>query len=468
MPPDPPVYQSPFSWRYGSLAMRALWSEEALRRSWRRIWLALAEAQQEAGLVTPEQTADLRAHLDDIDLTQAARIEAEIRHDLMAEVRVYAGQCPVGGGIIHLGMTSMDVKDNADVLRQRDALDIILAGLDRLLTLFAEHIEQRADQPCIGWTHLQPAEPTTIGYRLALYAQDLLADEEDLRRLRAILRGKGIKGAVGTGASFADLLAGAGTAPAELEERVMNRLGLQAFPAASQTYPRRQDWVLITALAGLAGTLYRFAFDLRVLQSPPIGEWLEPFGARQVGSSAMPFKRNPISAENLDSLGRFVAALPRVAWDNAAHSLLERTLDDSANRRSVIPEAFLAVDEMLRVAGRIVEGLQINEHAVAANLQRYGAFAATERVLMALARAGADRQTMHEAIREHSLAAWAAVQAGEANPLADRLCADPALTAYLPPASIRALMDATAHIGDAPRRARLIAQAIVDSRPPAA
>src|SRR5574341_377038 len=270
-----------------------------------------------------------------------------------------------------------------------------------------------------------------------MYAQDLLEDEADLRRLRTSLRGKGIKGAVGTRASYDHLLAGTSVSPADLEARVMN---------------------------GLGGTIYRFAFDLRLLQSPALGEWSEPFGEKQVGSSAMPFKRNPVSAENLDSLGRYLAALPRVAWDNAAHSLLERTLDDSANRRSIIPEAFLIADEMLRVTTRIVQGLQIDERRVALNMARYGVFAATERVLMELARAGADRQIMHERIRDHSMAAWESVRMGEENPLVGLLAADPELVKYLPSDRIRALMDALQYIGDAPQRARTIADKIHNSR----
>ncbi len=457
-------YESPFSWRYGSDEMRALWSETATRRRWRRVWVALAEAQSEAGLVTAAQLKELRAHADDVNLSRASEIEAEIRHDLVAELRVYAEQCPTAGGILHLGATSMDVKDNADVLAQQEALDLILGKLGALLLAFAEQIERWADVPCIGWTHLQPAEPTTVGYRLAVYAQDLLADESDLRRLRASLKGKGIKGAVGTGASFGELLEGTPITPADLERRVMALLGLDAFPVTNQTYPRRQEWAILNGLAGLAMTLYRFAFDLRVLQSPPIGEWSEPFGDKQVGSSAMPFKRNPISAESLDSLGRYVAVLPRVLWDDAAHSLLERTLDDSANRRIVIPEAFLATDEIVQVALRLVAGLRIDEVMVARNLARFAAFAATERVLVALSRAGANRQDMHERIRQHSLAAWEAVRANQPNPLADLLATDPMLTAHIPAETIRSLMDASHYTGDAPYRAREMAEAIRAAR----
>ncbi len=454
------IYQSAFSWRYGSDTMRALWSEEEKRHRWRQAWLALAEAQHAAGLVSAEQAADLRDHVDDIHMQRAHEIEAEIRHDVMAEIKTYAEQCRVGGGIIHLGATSMDITDNAEVTRQRDALDLILDALRALLDAWAGQIDRYADTVCMGWTHLQPAEPTTVGYRLALYAQDLLADEDAVRRVRANLRGKGLKGAVGTRASYADLLIEGEMTPAELEDRFMSSLGLAAFPLAHQTYPRRQDRDLVTALADLAGTLYRFGFDLRILQSPPIGEWHEPFAKKQVGSSAMPFKRNPIRAENLDSMGRYVAAMPRIAWDNAAHSLLDRTLDDSANRRMMIPQTFLAVDEMIRVSHGLIEGLHVDEAAAAANLDRYGAFAATERVLMALGRAGADRQAMHELIREHSMAAWAAIRMGAPNPLVEALAANPMVLKYLSRDDVRVLMNASNYVGDAPQRAREMAHAV--------
>ncbi len=459
---DHETYVSPMSWRYGSDEMRHIWSEGHKRRLWRRIWVALAEAEAELGLVTPAQVADLRAHADQVDVERALQIEAEIKHDLMAEVRVFAAQCPVGGGIIHLGATSMDVKDNADVLRLRDSLDLLLARLRALLADLADRIEERADQACMGYTHLQPAEPTTVGYRLAQYGLDLLIDLEELQRVRDRLRGKGFRGATGTSASYTQLLASlpGGPTAADLEARVLARLGLEAFPVATQTCTRKQDWLVLNSLAGLAGSLYRFAFDLRVLQAQPFGEWSEPFGHRQVGSSAMPFKRNPETAETLDSLARLVAALPRVAWDNAAHSLLERTLDDSANRRLILPEAFLAGEELLRRAHSILRGLVIHDEAVAHHLKAYGTFAATERLLMELVKAGADRQAMHERIRQHSLAAWAAIGQGAPNPLAESLAADPQVLAFLPADRVRLLLEAGAYVGDAPRRARELATAI--------
>jgi adenylosuccinate lyase len=454
------TYLSPLSWRYGSAEMRQIWSEVHKRRLWRRIWVALAEVQVEFGLVTPEQATELRAHAGDIDVDRAHQIEAEIKHDLVAEIRAFAEQCPVGGGIIHLGATSMDIKDNAKALNLRDGLDLVLDRLRTLLAHLADLIEARADQACMGYTHLQPAEPTTVGYRLAQCGQDLLTDLQELQRVRNGLKGKGIKGATGTSASYTQLLSSVGAEPRDLERRVMAKLELEAFPVATQTYPRKQDWLILNALAGLAGSLYKFAFDLRILQAQPFGEWSEPFGNRQVGSSAMPFKRNPENAETMDSLARLVATLPRVAWDDAAHSLLERTLDDSGNRRLILPQAFLLVDELLRRADRILRGLNIHDEEVARKLAIYGTFAASERLLMELVKAGADRQEMHEVIRLHSLAAWSAIEGGEVNPLSERLAADPQVLAFLPAERVQALLDAENYVGDAPQRARGLAGAI--------
>jgi adenylosuccinate lyase len=476
-------YQSPFSRRYGSEAMRTLWSEQHKRLLWRRIWVALAEAQQEMGIVSGAQVDDLRVHANDVteaSIARALEIEREIHHDLMAEVRAYAEQCSLGGGIIHLGATSMDIEDNADALRLRAACDLTLIALRDLIQTWAAQVERYADLPTMAFTHLQPAEPTTVGYRLAQYLQDLLMDLEELQQARDAIKGKGFKGAVGTSASYLELIdddkvarrqgsrgdeetkflvsVSPGTSISHaIEEGVLRKLDISAFPAATQTYPRKQDLRVMNALAGIAQSLYKFAFDLRVLQSPPIGEWAEPFGAKQVGSSAMPFKRNPINAEKIDSLARYVAALPRVMWDNAAHSLLERTLDDSANRRAVLPDAFLAVDEILRVAAGVIKDVRINTAQIERNMRAYGPFAATERLLMAVSKAGANRQEMHELIREHSLAAWAALNAGEPNSLVESLCADPAVLRYVSAEDARALLNADVYVGDAPDRARGLA-----------
>jgi adenylosuccinate lyase len=438
--------------------MRRIWSEAHKRRLWRQIWVALAETQTEYGLVTPEQAADLKAHAEQIDIPRALEIEAQIHHDLMAELRLFAEQATVGGGALHLGATSTDIEDNADVLRLRQSLDLVTEQLRALLLRFAEKIEAYADLPLIAFTHLQPAEPSTLGYRLAGYAQDLLMDLEALRDVRVNLRGKGFKGAVGTGAAYAELV-GAERLK-EFEQKLSARLELPFFPVATQVYPRKQDYQTISALAGLGGSLYKFAFDLRLLQSPPVGELSEPFGRMQVGSSAMPFKRNPINAEKIDSLARALAQMPRLAWDNAAHSLLERTLDDSANRRSLLPEAFLIADELLQVSERILSGLVVNHSAMRRNLEIYAPFAALERALMALSKAGADRQAMHERLRQHSMQAWEAIQAGKPNPLAELLAQDGEFRRYLRDEDIARLIDASHHLGDAPQRTRELAAKI--------
>ena len=451
-------YLSPFSWRYGSADMRHIWSEVYKRRLWRRVWVSLAEVQAEYGLVQSEQAAELRLHIDQVDIRRAFEIEGQIHHDLMAELKTFAEQSPLGGGILHLGATSADIEDNADALRIGQALDLILVNLRSTLLSLADKIDQWAQTPLMGFTHLQPAEPTTLGYRLAGYGQDLLMDLEDLSRVRRGLRGKGFKGAVGTGASYAELV-GVDNLD-EFEAKLSTKLDLRFFPVTTQVYPRKQEYRILSALAGLGGSLYKFAFDLRLLQSPPVGELSEPFGLKQVGSSAMPFKRNPINAEKIDSLARSLAQLPHIAWDNAAHSLLERTLDDSANRRSILPEAFLIADELLGVTQRIIDGLQVNEAAIKRNLSVYGPFAGTERVLMALSKAGGDRQVMHERLRELAMSAWRSVELGQENPLTSMVSSEPEFLEFLSEEQLVSLLDASQYLGNAPGRAKEMSQAI--------
>ena len=451
-------YLSPFSWRYSSPEMRSLWSETQKRLHWRQIWLALAEVEMELNLVSPEQVVDLRDHVEDVDIERALVIEAEINHDLMAELKAYAEQCPIGGKILHLGATSMDIEDNADAIRLRKSIEIILNKLDHLLVQLANQVERWVDLPVIAYTHLQPAEPTTLGYRLAQYAQDLCLDHKALHQVWLELRGKGFRGAVGTGASFAELV-GADRL-ADFQERLSRKVGIEFYPVTTQTYPRKQDYQVLSALAGLGGSLYKFAFDLRLLQSPALGELSEPFGRQQVGSSAMPFKRNPVSAENIDSLARALAQMPRLAWDNAAHSLLERTLDDKGNRRILLPEACLITDELLHVTTKIVEGLQVDEYAIQRNFAIYAPFAATERVLMALSKAGADRQAMHERLRQLAMQAWETIRIGQSNPIIQLVCSDQVFLGYLNQSALQALMDASSYVGDAPTRARALVEQI--------
>jgi adenylosuccinate lyase len=455
------TYASPFSWRYGRPELRTLFSERERRRLWRAVWIALAESQAKSGLVSAEELADLRAHGEAIDLDAALAIEREIGHDLMAEIRVFASQATVGGGKIHLGATSMDVEDTVETFRLRRGLTLLLTSLDGLLASFALQIELHADTVCIGYTHLQPAEPTTVGHRLAVYAQDLLIDRAALVFAKSQLTAKGIRGAVGTSASYTRLLAGGARTPEQQEADVLERFELEARDVATQTYPRKLDYLLLSQLAGLGASLSKFAVDLRIQSSPGFGEMFEPFGAKQVGSSSMPFKRNPVMAENIGSLARLLPAYADVAWQNAATNFLERTIDDSGNRRTILPEAMLCADQILTVARKIVDGLRIDDRRVAENLRTYGPFAGSEAVLMEAVRAGGDRQELHEVIRENAMAAYAALERGETNNLARLLSDDDRIVRYIDPAEVRSLLDPTGHVGDAPARARRLVQRIM-------
>ncbi|MGD2026375.1 MAG: adenylosuccinate lyase [Anaerolineales bacterium] len=450
------TYQSPYSWRYGSEALRRIWSEHNKRLLWRKIWVALAEAQAEFDLVTAEQVADLKRQAGNIDIPRAMEIEAEIHHDLMAEIRAYAEQCPAGGGIIHLGATSMDIVDNTDALRVKQSLRLIRPKLAALILALLELVETQAETSIIAMTHIQPAEPSTLGYRFAVYAQDLFTDWDQLAEIDASYAAKGFKGAVGTAAGYVDLVGAENFN--RFEKILSDKLAIPFFPVTTQTMPRKQDLRLMNALASMGSSLYKFAFDLRILQSPPFGEWHEPFREKQVGSSAMPFKRNPINAEKINSLARLLAQYPRIAWDNAAHSLLERTLDDSANRRTHLPEALLIADELLIVSKRIVDGLAIDQEAIRRNLLTYAPFAATERVMLAAVKKGADRQQAHEFIRQHAMSAWEAVQAGKPNPLTTLVSQDDYLREFLTADEILALFDATQHTGIAAERAKKLVQ----------
>lgn len=453
------TYASPFSWRYGRAELRSLFSEEERRKLWRAVWVALAEAQARKGLVSAEEVADLRAHANEVDIEAALAIEREIHHDLMAEIRVFASQAKTGGKKLHLGATSMDIEDTVETYRLRLGLAMIGANLRALLASFSGRVRQYSELVTMAFTHLQPAEPTTLGYRLAVYAQDLLIDDTNLRFVFDQLTTKGLRGAVGTAASYEHLLDHNGTS-GEFEAFVLERFGLQARDISTQTYTRKLDYLLLSALAGVGASLSKFAADIRILSSPEFGEVAEPFGKSQVGSSAMPFKRNPIVCERIDSLARLLVGYADVAWQNAATNYLERTLDDSANRRTILPEALLCTDEIITLARKVIDGLRVEERRIAHNLRTYGPFAGTEAVMMEAARAGGDRQELHEQIRSAAMEAWGALARGEDNPLAQTLAADKALTALLDPAEIRRLLDPGKHVGTAPVRARALADRI--------
>lgn len=458
------TFLSPFTWRYGSREMRSLFSERSRRATWRKVWLELASAEAEFGLLSADDVRAIRAKSGekDVDIPRAHELERKIRHDLMAELRTFADQAGTAGGKLHLGATSMDIEDNSDAIIFGRGLGILLRRLMACLEAARDLIVKYSGMPCMAWTHLQPAEPTTLGYRFANYAQDMLIDVELLEVVRdRFLKGKGMKGAVGTSASFGKLL-GSTEKVESLERKVMAALGVDYYPVATQTYPRKLDFLLLSCLASIASSCHKFGLDLRVLQSPAFGELSEPMEESQVGSSAMPSKRNPVTAERMCSLSRLVSALPPVAFSNAANSILERTLDDSAGRRIVIPEAFLAVDECLVIYERLLRGLRVYPAMIEKNLERFGPFAGTEAVLMKLVEKGEDRQAAHEAIRVQSFKAWEEVMEGRPNPLAEMLSSDEMVSSRLKRAEVTRLLDPRRHVGDAARGSRAFVRERLD------
>jgi adenylosuccinate lyase len=444
-------YLSPFTWRYGSKEMRRLFSERRRRATWRKVWLSLAAAEADLGLMSSRELAGIRrsAGEESVDILKAHEIERKIKHDLMAELRVFAEQAGEGGGKLHLGATSMDIEDNADVMLFAQALDLVCRRLVSCLDAAAARVRKHKGLVCMGWTHLQPAEPTTMGYRFANYAQDLVFDIRLIETIRDdFLKGKGIKGAVGTSASFTKLLGGTSKV-ARLEKGVMSGLGIDYFDVSTQTYPRKLDYLVLSSLASVAASCAKFGLDLRVLQSPTFGELSEPIGESQVGSSAMPFKRNPTTAERMCSLARVVSVMPLVAFMNASSTILERTLDDSAARRIVIPEAFLAVDECLSIYEGLLRGVQVYPVMIRKNLERFGSFAGTEALMMELVEKGEDRQAAHEIIRVKSFAAWDAVMQGKPNPLGKLLCEEKAISSRISKERVMQLLDPSTHTGKA-------------------
>lgn len=459
------TYISPYTWRYGSEEMRYIFSEDHKRKLLRRVWIALARAEMKAGIVTEEQLKELEEHKDDIDIERATEIESIIHHDLMAEIKTYAEECPKAGGIIHLGATSMDALDNADAVRFKEALDLVIKKATELGDILRDKAEEYKSIATMAFTHIQPAEVTTIGYRLSQTLQDLTDDLEEIASLRDSIRGKGMKGAVGTGASYKELLDGSSISSMELDKMVMDELGIKSYNAATQIYTRKQDLKIIASLSSLSATLHKFSQDFRILQSPPIGEFSEPFGKMQVGSSAMPFKRNPINSEKIDSLCRLVESYYQSAWINASVTVLERSLDDSANRRVFISEAFIATDEILMTEIKIIKGMSVHSDATKRLMDSYGIFASTERLLMTLGKKGADRQEMHEVIREESLKAWAELQKSGNNNLKDNLISDKRILNYLSKEEIESLLSADSYIGDAIERTELVIEDYNKRRP---
>ena len=459
MPDHHELYDNPLIARYASQEMSRLWGPERKFQTWRRLWIALAEAEAELGLpITAEQIAELKAHVEDIDWQAAARYERKLRHDVMAHVHAYGDVCPLARGIIHLGATSCYVTDNTDLLLIRESLELIRDKLVRVIDRLATFAARHRALACLGFTHLQPAQPTTVGKRICLWIYDLVQDLDEVERRLAALRARGAKGTTGTQASFLELFEGDHDKVRRLDELVSRKMGFESsYAVTGQTYSRKVDSQVLAALSGIAQSAHKAATDLRLLQS--MKELEEPFEESQIGSSAMAYKRNPMRAERICGLARFVMSLESSAAQTLASQWLERTLDDSSNRRLTLPQAFLAVDAMLLIYQNIAAGMVVYPRVIAKHLQAELPFMATENILMAAVAQGGDRQTLHERIRQHSLAAAAVVkQAGGLNDLIERLQGDAAFKRI----DLAATLDPARFVGRAPEQVDEFVRDVVD------
>ena len=419
-------YISPLSTRYASAEMQHIFSENFKFRTWRRLWIALARAEQALGLdITDEQIAEMEAHKDDIDYATAEAREREVRHDVMAHVYAFGRQCPKAEPIIHLGATSCYVGDNTDVIILREASQLVLRKAAQVLRNLAAFAEQYKELPCLAYTHLQPAQLTTVGKRATLWMYELTQDIENLEFQLGRLRLLGSKGTTGTQASFMELFAGDEEKVCLLEQLIAGEMGFAAcVPVSGQTYSRKVDAYFLSVLSGFAQSAYKFSNDLRLLQS--FEEMEEPFEAHQIGSSAMPYKRNPMRSERISSLARYVIADSINPAMTAGTQWFERTLDDSANKRISVSEAFLAVDAILNIYINITQGLVVYDRVVTRRVMEKLPFMATENIMMESVKRGGNRQELHEALRVHSHAAARRVKLeGGANDLIDRIAADP-------------------------------------------
>ena len=420
-------YSSPLAERYASKAMLELWSPQTRHGYWRRLWLALAEAERELGVPIPDEAiAQMRAHLDDIDFDAVAAYEKRFRHDVMAHVHAFGDVAPAAKGFIHYGATSAYVTDNGDLILMRRGLELLRQKVVRVLRALAAFAREWRAEPTLGSTHLQPAQPTTVGKRATLWMQDLLLDLADLDHRIATLPCRGVKGTTGTQASFLEIFGGDHAKVRELDARVTRKIGFtSSIPVSGQTYSRKLDAQVLGVVAGITSSAMKFSGDIRVLQS--YGEIEEPFEKEQIGSSAMAYKRNPMRSERIASLGRFVISLEPNA--NLTHGVqfFERTLDDSANRRLVIPESFLAADAILILMENVASGLEVHPARIRRRLLDELPFMATEELIVRAVRAGGDRQEAHERIRQHSIEAARALKNGaDRNDMLERLAADPA------------------------------------------
>lgn len=454
------TYQSPLCSRYASREMLSLFSQDTRTRTWRRLWTALADVERELGLpITMEQVEELRAHIDDIDYGAIAKKEKAIRHDVMAHVYGFGLVCPKAKGIIHLGATSCYVTDNADILIYRDALTLIKEKLIGVIGNLAGFAEEYRSLPTLGYTHFQPAQPVTVGKRACLWIQDIVMDVEELLFVQGSLRLLGSKGTTGTQASFLELFEGDHEKVKALDERIAAAFDMPGcYAVTGQTYPRKVDSRILNVLSAIAQSAYRFANDLRLLQH--MHEMEEPFEKGQVGSSAMAYKRNPMRSERICSLSRYVVANAQNAAMTSSVQWLERTLDDSANRRISLPEGFLAVDAILNLLLNVTDGLKVYPAVIRKNLMEQMPFMATENLLMEAVKRGGDRQALHEIIREHSMAAAARMkEEGGPCDLLERLAQDERFG--LDRNALDDILDPSAYVGRAPEQVSEYLQDVV-------
>ncbi len=445
------IYESPLNSRYSSKEMKYIFSPDFKFRTWRKLWIALAESEKELGLnITDEQIEELKAHADDINYEVAEEREKLVRHDVMSHVYAYGVQCPKAKGIIHLGATSCYVGDNTDVIIMTEGLKLVRKKLVNLIDALAKFADEYKNMPCLAFTHFQPAQPTTVGKRASLWLQDLTMDMSALEFQLSQMRLLGSKGTTGTQASFVELFDGDDEKIKALDKKIAEKMGFSScFSVSGQTYPRKLDAQVMYTLSGIAQSAYKFSNDLRLLQH--LKEIEEPFEKNQIGSSAMAYKRNPMRSERIGSLARYVIADTVNPAITASTQWFERTLDDSANKRISIPEGFLAVDAILELYINVVSGLVVYPKMIAKRLNDELPFMATENIMMAAVKKGGDRQELHEKIRVYSMEAGKVVKVeGKPNDLAERIAADPAFSLSLE--EIEAEMVPSNFIGRAPRQ----------------
>ena len=443
------LYNSPLNSRYASKEMSYIFSDDMKFTTWRKLWVALAECEKELGLnITDEQINELKAHINNINYEDAIKREKEVRHDVMSHVYAYGLQCPSAKGIIHLGATSCYVGDNTDVIIMRDALLLVKKKIVTVLDRLSKFAMQYKDMPTLGFTHFQPAQLTTVGKRATLWMQDLVMDIENIDHLLSTLKLRGVKGTTGTQASFMNLFEGDEAKVKALDKMVAEKMGFdKSFGVTGQTYPRKLDSIILNTLSEVAQSAYKFSNDLRLLQN--MKEMEEPFEKHQIGSSAMAYKRNPMRSERMGALARYVIVDALNPAITASTQWFERTLDDSANKRISVAEAFLALDGVLNLYINISENMVVYDKVISAHVNNELPFMATENIMMESVKRGGDRQELHERIREHSMAAAQRVKGeGLDNDLIKRIIADDSFN--LSKEEILAIIDPTKFVGRAP------------------